>query len=273
MKIRIASDLHLEFDHGYNHVFELPRVEDEKNTVLVLAGDVGLADKPHTYIDFLRDVTDRFRHVVYIPGNHEYYKTSFNRGLDKINDAIAMPSQTGRTDNITAGDGFVCIEDDVAFVCATLWTDMNNSDPHTMFYVRERMNDFRLIRVGSPDNPYGRRWKPEDCIVEFNKAKKFIFENIKHFSEEGLEVVVVTHHLPTPLSINERYVEEPLMNGGYASNLFEEIANSKAVLWIHGHTHSSCDYDVEGTRVVCNPRGYYMNEENPKFDPTLTIEV
>lgn len=273
MKIRIVSDLHLEFDHGYKHVFELPRVEDEENTVLVLAGDIGLADKPHTYIDFIQDVTDRFRYVIYIPGNHEYYKTSFNRGLDKINDAIAKPSQTGRTDNITVGDRFFHKEENIALVCATLWTDMNKSDPFTMFHVREGMNDFRLIRVGSPDDPYKRQWKPEDCVVEFEKSKRFIFESVECLWNEGFEVVVVTHHLPTPLSINERYAADSLMNGGYASNLFEEIADCKATLWIHGHTHSSCDYDVEGTHVICNPRGYYMHEENPKFDPTLTIEV
>jgi hypothetical protein len=26
-------------------------------------------------------------------------------------------------------------------------------------------------------------------------------------------------------------------------------------LWIHGHTHTSFDYEARGTRVVCNPRG------------------
>ena len=30
----------------------------------------------------------------------------------------------------------------------------------------------------------------------------------------------------------------------------------KAALWIHGHTHTAFDYWVQGTRIVCNPRGY-----------------
>lgn len=29
----------------------------------------------------------------------------------------------------------------------------------------------------------------------------------------------------------------------------------RAALWIHGHTHDGFDYHVNGTRVVCNPRG------------------
>jgi hypothetical protein len=46
-----------------------------------------------------------------------------------------------------------------------------------------------------------------------------------------------------------------------------------AVLWIHGHTHESFDYVVNGTRVVCNPRGYAPRDLNPAFDPGLTVDV
>ena len=41
----------------------------------------------------------------------------------------------------------------------------------------------------------------------------------------------------------------------------------------HGHTHESFDYLVNGTRVVCNPRGYAPMELNPAFDPGLTVDV
>jgi hypothetical protein len=40
-----------------------------------------------------------------------------------------------------------------------------------------------------------------------------------------------------------------------------------------GHTHDSCDYIQQGTRVVCNPRGYGPFELNAAFDPCLTVEV
>jgi len=46
-------------------------------------------------------------------------------------------------------------------------------------------------------------------------------------------------------------------------------------LWIHGHTHDSFDYVVNGTRVVCNPRGYAPNgvNENARFDANLCVDV
>jgi hypothetical protein len=33
--------------------------------------------------------------------------------------------------------------------------------------------------------------------------------------------------------------------------------------WIHGHAHIAADYDVDGKRVVCNPRG--IRAKRPVF--------
>jgi len=42
-------------------------------------------------------------------------------------------------------------------------------------------------------------------------------------------------------------------------------------LWIHGHTHDSFDYNIGDTRVVCNPVGYY--KENDTWKKDLVIEI
>lgn len=47
---------------------------------------------------------------------------------------------------------------------------------------------------------------------------------------------------------------------------------------MYGHVHDSLDYQVNGTRVVCNPRGYARRGggmENDKFNPApaLVVEV
>ena len=51
------------------------------------------------------------------------------------------------------------------------------------------------------------------------------------------------------------------------------MGEDKVTLWVHGHFHDSFDYDVYGTRVVCNPRGYSPDALNPGFDSDLVIEV
>ena len=91
--------------------------------------------------------------------------------------------------------------------------------------------------------------------------------------------VVITHHTPSPKSVHPRYAGDAL-NAAFSSNLEHLMIGSKApALWIHGHTHDSYDYVVNGcTRVVANPRGYTgrygaVGQENALFNPGLVIEV
>jgi hypothetical protein len=43
----------------------------------------------------------------------------------------------------------------------------------------------------------------------------------------------------------------------------------------HGHVHDSFDYLLNGTRVVCNPRGYAKDgvNETPLFDCNFVVEI
>jgi Icc-related predicted phosphoesterase len=91
----------------------------------------------------------------------------------------------------------------------------------------------------------------------------------------GGKTVVVTHHAPSIKSIPEEYLQDPI-SAAYASNL-EHIMLPNVNLWIHGHVHNSCDYMVDGVRVVCNPRGYQHPQqskpENDRFDTHLVLEL
>jgi len=67
------------------------------------------------------------------------------------------------------------------------------------------------------------------------------------------KTAVITHFAPHPKSIAPAYADHPA-NAGFVLDL--EAMMGRAALWIHGHTHTAFDYEVRGTRVVCNPRGY-----------------
>ena len=91
------------------------------------------------------------------------------------------------------------------------------------------------------------------------------------------KTVVVTHHLPHPGSIHPRFADDALAPA-FCSDLSELVESSGAALWVHGHTHESCDYVAGGTRVVCNPKGYGPirregRYENTYFDPSLVVEI
>ena len=89
------------------------------------------------------------------------------------------------------------------------------------------------------------------------------------------QTIVVTHHAPMRESLAPRYAED-LVSAGFVNHL-PTLARAPASLWIHGHTHTSFDYVVEGTRVVCNPRGYFSRRaqqwENPDFAWDKVVEI
>lgn len=72
-------------------------------------------------------------------------------------------------------------------------------------------------------------------------------------------------------SISPIYAGEPL-NAAFASNLDALVADTSAVLWVHGHTHSAADYAIGRTRVLGNPRGY-PSESGTAFKPDLVVEI
>jgi hypothetical protein len=36
-------------------------------------------------------------------------------------------------------------------------------------------------------------------------------------------------------------------------------------LWVHGHTHTTCDYELGSTRVACNPYGYPHERDRNRY--------
>ncbi len=83
----------------------------------------------------------------------------------------------------------------------------------------------------------------------------------------------MTHHAPHRLSVEPRFSND-LLTGAFASDLTRLLGKSK--FWIHGHMHSSSRYNLNGTEVVSNPRGYRCRDgamENGAFDPGLVIEI
>ena len=99
MKLQIMSDLHLEMhaDRGR----ELIRGLDPTGVdVLVLAGDITTARYYEDLESIFKALVTKYRHILYIPGNHEYYKSSptqVTRNLVKLTKAlpeVVIPQNT-----------------------------------------------------------------------------------------------------------------------------------------------------------------------------------
>jgi len=261
--IRLVSDLHLEFFKKDD--FKLEVSDNEDNTILLLAGDIAIATKMKRFIYFFEDISKRFFKVLYIAGNHEFYGGSIGMTPVKIKDAI-KPFK-----NIHFLENDKIEIDNIWFICATLWTDFNDNDPMCRFDAKHMMNDFKTIRIGPTSEPWRCKFTPEDAFVMHRTSKDFIFKSLKRKNKKK-KYVVMTHMAPSELSIAEVFKGDRL-NGAYMSNLEEDIFESKPDIFIHGHTHTSFDYMLGDTRVICNPHGYKDIEENPNFDPLFTIKL
>jgi hypothetical protein len=127
------------------------------------------------------------------------------------------------------------------------------------------MTDFHTIAYRS-----GARFTANNARREFLRARRFLTSELaKPFAGP---TVVVTHHLPSFRSVPRRFRAD-VLSAAFASHLDSLVEASGTDLWIHGHTHDSCDYRIGKTRVLCNPRGYYDFALNARFDPGLVVEV
>lgn len=284
MKITPVSDLHLEFGD-----LELENTQDAD--LLILGGDILIAQDLHDhrpvvsdvqqaiisktsnlgtrqliamrFRNFLKRVSDRFPHVIYIAGNHEFYHGKYPDAYDYIRNEVA------NINNLYFLEQEYKRIDDVIFIGGTLWTDMNRRDPLTISACADMMNDYRTIRM--PSKGYAKL-RPEVTIRQHNETVNYIKRILADNPNE--KTVVVGHHAPTKLSCKPKYEKDHLLNGAYSSDLSEiMLDNPQIKLWTHGHTHDCFDYTIGTCRVVCNPRGYVGYEDDPGFNPNLVIEV
>ena len=286
MKIKLVSDLHLEFS-------DIMIPNDQDYDVLILGGDICIAQDLHDhpepantadqmaiangtglgrrqmtaqrFRDFFKRCSFQFPHVIYIMGNHEFYNGKFYAAIDYMREECA------KYPNVYMLEQDMKIIDDVVFVGGTLWTNMNKRDPLTMHAIEGMMNDFRIIRNDA------RNYAPMsalDVAIRHDKTLAYI-EHIVH-EHRNKKCVVVGHHSPSFQSAHPMYAHETLMNGGYHSDLSEFILDHPQIkLWTHGHTHHPFDYVIGETRVVCNPRGYENDgySENSGWNPNIVLEV
>lgn len=288
MLIRTASDLHTEF-WAFNKMERimdriLPPLPTDKDTVLVLPGDIGTFNRYASSIKpAVNILSKRFRLVLYVYGNHEWYNSAVWGKEKEFWTDKRKPKNV-----VILQDSFIII-DHVLFIGSTLWTDFDSFDEMAMHCAARGMNDFICIKTGYRDDlqPYSLQQMqpltPQATANAHMNSRKFIFDALtvdRHGSllgailpeDEKPKRVVITHHCPSERSVHQKYKGD-LLNHAFYSDLDKFIINGGPDLWFHGHTHESFDYELGRTRVICNPYGYKDREENRNYNPTLVLEV
>lgn len=245
MRIHLLSDLHNEFE-----VYEPATVDAD---VVVLAGDIDIGVKG---VNWAREAFDC--PVLYVPGNHEFYRGHLTHTLKKM--------RLAGCDRVQVLDRNAVVINGVRFLGAIMWTDFESTGnmPLASYQASTSMNDFKLIRTQNY-----RKIRPSDMITESMDTKRWL-QNQLMLEHDG-PTVVVTHHAPTLKSVIDDSRCASHMDAAYANRWDDLMGEHNMALWMHGHTHLPVDYDVAGTRVVSNPRGY--PGEDTGFDQHLIIRL
>ena len=255
MKIRIASDLHLEAYRGRDmdkivgDIFK-PHAEDS-NSVLVLAGDISADFK--NLIDFIKHIENDFAKVIYIPGNHEYYGKDYSETNNALDGLFKSELKNTVWCNGSVDSHII---DNVRFIYGTMWADGGKSIQEEEM-VGAGLNDFRIIGHN------GRRFTVAHMQNIFYTQKGEIKRLLqKKFDGKN---VVITHHIPSYKLCHPRFGTD--INGGFAGDC-ENILESPYApdVWIYGHTHDSHDEMFMNTRMVCNPKGYPREHVGMEFN-------
>jgi len=248
MKIHVSSDIHLEFTDDFP---DCPVAD-----VGIFAGDIGLICDPKRLLSFFSEMQERYEHIIWVLGNHEYYHLDYMQALKeaiqiaKIADIHLLDINTDPNIEI----------DGVTFWGSTLWMDFNGGDWFAKRAVGKGLNDFTDIKVNDRTL----------SVLDVEGINKQTREAINWDAD-----VVITHHAPIYVP-HPRFALQDLSWGFYNTGLEDQIINSDIKLWLYGHTHYSADFELAGTRVVANCHGFnsrYSLSESSNYDPDLIIEI
>lgn len=251
MRIQIVSDLHNEARY-----WEPDGTVDHSDTVLVVAGDICTR---HQAGEWLVTVADKYKAVVAVLGNHDYWDSSAENVMVRIRERLRDHP------NVHVLDRDTVVIDDTRFVGCTLWTHV---PPDAQMSVQQAIKDYKRVHAA-----HGQALLTVGMTNEWHARDKAYLQDTLSTPFEGT-TFVVTHHAPSSRSIDDRYKTPTSahLNFAYHTNLDDWARPLVFDAWTHGHTHHSFDYDFGSGRLICNPRGYWPDRLNPDFKSQLVVD-
>ncbi|KAF2494439.1 hypothetical protein BU16DRAFT_589291 [Lophium mytilinum] len=271
LTLHVLSDLHLETplpSHLYQTYNPLPGGW-AGCTHLCLLGDTGLLAHAPLFTFLRRTLLHNPRlHILYVPGNHEFYDTSIPAGLTLLH---AFAAEVAKDGEYGAGKRFWVLDrarvdiGAVTVLGCTLWSKVSAEEAGE---VAGRMSDMRRI-AGWDLGRWGEAHERD--LAWLNGAVGEVERE-----ERGRSVVVLMHHSPTtlPQAVDTRHAGGGMLSA-YHTNLSTELCWTSPVvrLWAFGHTHFSCAFEepLTGKLVFANQKGY-AGHEGVGFDARRYVE-
>jgi len=233
--------------------------------VCIVAGDV--SERLEDSVRWLAENFAVTMPVLFVPGNHEFYDRPLPM-RSRLRDMFALYEP-----RVFVLDREVVELGGVRFAGATFWSDLDlyafgDEDrlEQTRQEVARHSADCSWIEMSELRR--NRVMQPDDMIALHQRDREWL-DGVLASPFPG-PTVVVTHHAP-----HHQSVADPnaglLDTAAYASDQTALIEHHRPALWIHGHTHHSCDYSIGPTRVFSNQLG--QNGESTGAHLARVIEV
>lgn len=233
MNIRYYSDMHLDFYRGPKDMWFPPVLPDDKNTTLLLSGDVWrgtdfIHKNDYSWISL---IAQRFKQVLIVLGNHDYWpcdqSISIVRGGEICNSLLIDSGFY----NVKVLDCDTYLDEDVLFVGATLWTDLSQEDP----FVVMNMPNYMMPDSEIAYDDSGQLFSSEKWLQTHYRHKDYL----RHVVEQNKDkvVVIMTHHVPL-IELGDPNFEGHQSNGYFMNDLSTFVMdNDNIKMWVSGHVH------------------------------------
>lgn len=239
MTIQYCSDLHLEQPENAKWLRANPLIP--KAEVLVLAGDIVPFVEMALAKEFFDQVSEQFKWVYWLPGNHEYFGSDITERSGSFREAIRS--------NVILLNNTVEQLEGVTLIFSTLWS---NVTPAAEWEVSRAVTDYRYILY------HGDRFRPLHGNRLHRECRRFIEQQVGEVTGSR---IVVTHHVPTFMHYPKQFLGS-VINEAFATELSDFIALSPIDAWIYGHHHENVpEFMIGNCRLLTNQLGYVRKRE------------
>jgi predicted phosphodiesterase len=231
MKIRIISDLHLEYNDFPKFLKDFTILKPVD--VLILAGDVVDFPNIEMFKTFIKSIRSYYSEIIFVLGNHEYYENTVIDNVILVFRDLCQELSVKLLENETVVMG------GITFLGSTLWSPVKRE-----FYREIKRNWILEQNQTATDFIYKN---PADIIITHHMPdSRFIPEKYQKMDE-----------------LNSAYT-----NDGFD---FDRLVNLGTQYWIFGHTHTHVkNVTYNGITFICNPLGY-KHENNILEDVVIEV--
>lgn len=233
MAVQYMSDLHLErTKYQYAVVRAAP--------ILVLAGDVGRFCDYDLYCGFLAQTCDQFDLVLLVAGNHEFYGSSRDEGLEAAERLVNEPAMNAKLRFLNRHSM------DLPNANATVLGCTLHS--HIAADYTALTNDFEYVKA----------WTVKAHNAEHEKDLRWLQNSLRTLQQARPEraVIVVTHYAPMFERVSHPKNEGNALSQCFSSTALKDVRQCVGLqavsYWLYGHTHWNVRFKVGTTTVLSN---------------------